>query len=111
LANSRYRGVMVIAAQNALQPSSDLGNRRVHPAAQFLLPLLQFLPPSFAVRNAPDFEPAQPVLSAIMLESQEGERLRFSRELKIDLGHALLASPRHFLFLNLWPSWTPQGRC
>src|SRR5216683_1446044 len=36
------------------------------------------LPSSFAVRYAPDLEPAQPVLPAGMLESQEGERLRFS---------------------------------
>jgi hypothetical protein len=70
--------VLVITAQHAPQPFSDLGNRRVHPPPEFLLQLLQFLPPSFAVRNAPDFESAQPVLPAHVLESQKGERLRFS---------------------------------
>ena len=74
----RYRMVLVVTAQYAPQPFSDLRNRRVHSPAEFLLQFLQFLPPSFAVRNASDFEPAQPVLPADMLESQEGERLRFS---------------------------------
>src|ERR1700720_4078252 len=69
--------VLVVTAQHAPQPFSDLRNRRVHLPAKFLLQFLQLLPPSFAVRNAPDFEPAQPVLPAYMLESQEGERLRF----------------------------------
>jgi hypothetical protein len=50
----------------------------VHPLAKFLLQFLQLPPPSVAVRNAPDFESAQPVAPANRLESQKGERLRFS---------------------------------
>src|SRR5215510_9122753 len=52
----RDRMVLVVAAQYALQIFSDLLNRRVHPPAEFLLHFLQFLPPSIAVRNAPDLE-------------------------------------------------------
>jgi hypothetical protein len=40
-----YHVVSIEALQNAPQPSSDLGHRRMHPAAQRLLNLLQ-QPPS-----------------------------------------------------------------
>jgi hypothetical protein len=72
----RYRVALVVIAQRAPQPFSRLRDQRLHPPAQFLLQFQQFLPPSFAVRDAPDFESAQPVLPANVLESQEGERLR-----------------------------------
>ena len=69
--------VLVIAVEHALQPSADLRHRFVHPTTEFLLDALQFLPPSVAVGNAPDFESPQTVLRADMLEAQKGERLRF----------------------------------
>src|SRR5690242_4960897 len=74
----RYRVILVVTAQYAPQPSSDLRNRLVHPPTKFLLDFEQFLTPSFAVRNAPDLESAQPVRPTDMLEPQEGERLRLS---------------------------------
>ena len=70
----RYRMVLVIAAQHALQPFSDLRNRRVHPPAKFLLQFLQEIllravPPSHIVRTeqpitCPDSEP-EPDLSVV----------------------------------------------
>ncbi len=60
-----------------MQPSADLRYRLVHPPTEFLLNLLQFLPPSLTVGNAPDFESPQTVFRANMLEAQKGERLRF----------------------------------
>src|ERR1051325_8727654 len=72
------RMVLVVSAQYAPQPLSDRCHRRVHPPPELLLHLTQFPPPSFAVRDAQDFESAQPVAPADVLESQEGERFRFS---------------------------------
>ena len=46
--------ILVIAVEHALQPSADLRHRLVHPAAEFLLDFLQFLPPSVAVGDASD---------------------------------------------------------
>ena len=74
---SRDCMVLVVTVENAFQPSSNLRHRVVHPPAEFLLDFLQFLPPSVAVGNAPDFESPQTVLRADMLEAQKGERLRF----------------------------------
>ena len=70
--------VLVISVEYATQPSADLRYRFVHLPAEFLLDFLQFLPPSVAVGNAPDFESPQTVLRTDMLEAQKGERLRFS---------------------------------
>src|ERR1035438_8413595 len=70
--------VLIVTVEHAPQPFSDLCNRLVHPDAKFLLDILQFLPPPFAVRNALDFESAQSVFPTDVLESQKGERLRLS---------------------------------
>src|ERR1022692_694147 len=72
------RVVLVIAVGYASQPFADLRHRFVHPPMDFLLNRLQFLPPSVAVGNAPDFKSPQTVLRADMPEAQKGERLRFS---------------------------------
>src|SRR6266436_3102921 len=69
--------VLVVSPQYAAQPFSDLGNRLMHPPAELLLEFSQFRPPSFAVRNAPDLEPASFGIRTDMFESQKGERLRF----------------------------------
>ena len=69
--------VLVVAVEHAPQPSADLRCRFVHPPSKFLLDFQQFLPPSVAVGNAPDFESPQTVLRADMPEAQKGERLRF----------------------------------
>src|SRR6202008_3413781 len=71
------RVVLVVAVEYASQPSADLRYRFVHPPADFLLDGLQFLPPSVAVGDAPDFESPQTVLRTDMLEAQKGERLWF----------------------------------
>jgi len=61
-----------------LAPVADNPRYRfVHLPADLLLDVLQFLPPSVAVGNTPDFESPQTVLPTYMLESQKGERLRF----------------------------------
>ena len=69
--------VLVVAPEHALQPAAHLGHRIVHPAAEFLLDLSQFLPPPIPVRDAPDVKPATFGTRANMLEAQEGERLGF----------------------------------
>src|SRR5260370_10421284 len=75
---SRDRMVLVIAVEHAFQPSADLRYRVLHPPAKFPLNFQQFLPPSAAAGNAPDFESPHTVLRLNMLESPKGERLRFS---------------------------------
>ena len=74
---SRDCMVLVVTVEDAFQPSADLRHRVMHPPTEFLLDFLQFLPPSVAVGDAPDFESPQTVLRAHMPEAQKGERLRF----------------------------------
>ena len=69
--------VLVVAGEYASQPSADVRCRSVHPPTELLLDFLQFLPPSVAVGDAPDFESPQTVLRTDVLEAQKGERLRF----------------------------------
>jgi hypothetical protein len=74
--------VLVVAVEYAPQPSANLRCRFVHLSAKSLLNFLQFLPPSVAIANAPDFESPQTVLRTYtltrrILEAQKGERLRF----------------------------------
>jgi hypothetical protein len=66
-----------VAAAYALQPSPDLRYRILHLSAKLLLTFQQFLPPSLAVADTPDFQSPQTVLRSYMLEAQKGERLRF----------------------------------
>ena len=74
---SRDCMVLEITVKHALQPSADLRHRFAHLPAEFLLDRLQFLPPSVAVGNAPDFKSPQTVLRTNVPETQKGERLRF----------------------------------
>src|SRR5580692_3723231 len=68
--------VLVITVEYAPQPSSNLRHRFVHPPTEFLLDCLQFLAPSVALGDAPDFKSPQTVLRTDVLEAQKGERLR-----------------------------------
>src|SRR5262245_60975284 len=74
---SGYRVILIVAALHASQPFTDLRQRFVHPAPEFLLQLLQFGPHPFARRLAPYHE-APLLRSTVVRESQEVEGLRLS---------------------------------
>jgi hypothetical protein len=67
--------VLVVAVEDASQPSSGLRNRVVHPLSDLLLDCVQFLPSPVAVCDTPNFESPQTVLCTDVLESQKGKRL------------------------------------
>ncbi len=97
--------VLVVSPQYAAQPFSDLGNRLMHPPAELLLEFSQFRPPSFAVRNAPDLEPASFGIRTDMFESQKGERLRFpfSTLGPVQLGEPPESNQLGLIFVQLQP--------
>src|SRR5215470_2594618 len=69
---SRYRVVLVVTALHASQPFTDLRQRFVHPAPEFLLQLPQFSPHPFARRLTP-YDEAPLLRSTVVRESQEVE--------------------------------------
>src|SRR5580704_4967761 len=66
----RYRVVLIITALHSSKPFANLRQRFVHPAAEFLLELLQFCSHPFARRFAPDDESAF-LESTVVRESQK----------------------------------------
>jgi hypothetical protein len=73
----RQRVVSIEALQNAPQPSPDLWQRLVHPAAQRQLILLQLGHHPLIRRLPPDHEPALRTGATVVDKSEESERLRF----------------------------------
>jgi hypothetical protein len=74
---SGHRVIAIVSQQNAPQPGSYLGYRRMHPLAQHLLNLLQLRHHPLLRRLPPDHEPALGVPATLMHEPQKRERLRF----------------------------------
>ncbi len=81
--------VTVVAIHNLLEPSTDVGNRLVHAAAQFCFNCVQLGHHAFLRRFPPDDEcPIAPALPAVVREAQKrkGLRLSFSTLLPISGG-------------------------
>ena len=69
--------VSVVAVHNLLEPSTDVGNRLVHAAAQFCFNCVQLCHYAFLRRFPPDDEcPIVPTLPAVAREAQERKGLR-----------------------------------
>jgi hypothetical protein len=69
--------VLVVAVEYAPQVPSGPLHGVVHLPVKLLPDVLQLLPPSVAIRDAPDFVSPQTVLRTDVLKAQKCKRLRF----------------------------------